>query len=105
MISGLQAAFLLFHNHAVDYVAERDRRASSDDVYREARRLTQWHYQWMIVHEFLPLFIGQRLVDDILQKDGNSTTPGRRSFPSSSRCGIPLWPHAGSPLVPGESER
>ncbi len=66
VIAGLQAAFLCFHNHAVDLMAKRSRRASPDEVFRQARRLTTWHYQWMILHEFLPLFIGQALVNDIL---------------------------------------
>jgi Animal haem peroxidase len=65
MISGLQAAFIKFHNHAVDVV--RDRRDSDDEVFEKARRLTTWHYQWMVVHEFLPLFIGQAAVNDILR--------------------------------------
>ena len=66
MIAGLQAAVILFHNRAVDLVA-RDRRLSSEDVFEKARRLTTWHYQWMIVHEFLPAFIGQPMVTDILR--------------------------------------
>jgi hypothetical protein len=66
MIAGLQAACLLFHNKAVDLVA-RDRRESPDDVFRRARRLTTWHYQWIILHEILPLFVGQALVDDIVR--------------------------------------
>ncbi len=66
MIAGLQAAFFLFHNRAVDYLQKRHPRWDSDELYREARRLTTWHYQWMIVHEFLPLFIGQSLTEDIL---------------------------------------
>jgi hypothetical protein len=68
IISGLHTAFLRFHNNAVDYVTQRHRRMDADDVFREARRLTTWHYQWMIVHEFLPLFIGQELVDEILHR-------------------------------------
>jgi hypothetical protein len=67
MISGLQAAFILHHNKAVDFVRERDRRLSAEDVFERARQLTTWHYQWMIVHEFLPLFIGQSMVNDILR--------------------------------------
>ena len=66
VIAGLQAAFIKFHNNVVDLVA-RDRRQSSEDVFRRARQLTTWHYQWMIVHEFLPLFVGQTLVNDILR--------------------------------------
>jgi Animal haem peroxidase len=72
MIAGLQAAFILFHNQAVDLVA-RDRRLSSEEVFRKARELTTWHYQWMVVHEFLPLFVGQAMVDDIVRR-------GRRAF-------------------------
>ena len=66
IIAGLHAAFLLFHNQAVDYVTQRHPGWDSDEVFDEAYRLTRWHYQWMIVHEFLPLFIGQPLVDEIL---------------------------------------
>jgi hypothetical protein len=66
MIAGLQAAFYLFHNHAVDEVRRRQPRLSNDDVFREARRLTTWHYHWLILNEVLPLFIGRDLVEDIL---------------------------------------
>ena len=45
MIAGLQAAFILFHNRIVDWIAG-DRRESSDEAFREARELTTWHYQW-----------------------------------------------------------
>ena len=66
MIAGLQAAVILFHNHAVDLIA-RDRRLSSEEIFERARQLTTWHYQWMIVHEFLPAFVGQALVTDIVR--------------------------------------
>ena len=67
MLAGLHAAFLLFHNRAVDYVKARERRADDDEVFERARRLTRWHYQWLIVHEFLPLFIGQARTERILR--------------------------------------
>ena len=67
ILAGLQAAFLLFHNEAVDYVAARNRRWSTDEIFREAQRLVRWHYQWIIVHEFLPQVIGQSLVNNILR--------------------------------------
>jgi len=67
IISGLQVAFLRFHNEAVDLITSHDRHEKPDEVFRRARQLTTWHYQWMIVHEFLPLFIGQAMVDDILR--------------------------------------
>jgi Animal haem peroxidase len=77
IIAGLHVAFLLFHNKIVDriaandielkLVAARSRREEPDELFRRARRLTTWHYQWMILNEFLPLFIGQVMVDDILR--------------------------------------
>jgi hypothetical protein len=64
---------MLFHNNAVDHASALNRRLTPDQVFAEARRLTTWHYQWLIVHEFLPKFIGQSLVNDIL-------TRGRRFY-------------------------
>lgn len=66
MIAGLHAAFLLFHNHAVDYARNVEKLSDPATVFAEARRLTTWHYQWMIVHEFLPLFVGQAMVDNVM---------------------------------------
>ena len=66
LIAGLHAAFLLFHNAAVDAVRHSGR-TDPATAFAEARRLTTWHYQWLIVHEFLPLFVGQAMVDDISQ--------------------------------------
>jgi hypothetical protein len=67
IIGGLHAAFLKFHNNAVDRVRSEHPREAYDEVFRRARQLTTWHYQWMVVHEFLPKFIGQTLVDDIIR--------------------------------------
>lgn len=84
MISGLQAAFLRFHNAMVDKLRADDPGISSADVFAEARRLTVYHYQWMIVHEFLPQFVGQDMVDAIL-------TNGRRFYVPSMGAGyIPV---------------
>lgn len=76
MIAGLHAAFLCFHNRAVDLL-EGERRDPQASLFGQARRLTTWHYQWLILHEFLPLFIGQALVDEILRG-------GRRFFRPSA---------------------
>jgi len=74
IIAGLQAAIIMFHNQAVDLVS-RDRGLSSEEVFEKARQLTTWHYQWMVVHEFLPKFVGQTVVDDILRNGRKFYTP------------------------------
>jgi hypothetical protein len=66
MIAGLQGAVILFHNRLVDLLAGDRRHESPRELYRKARQLTTWHYQWMIVHEILPHFVGPALVDDVL---------------------------------------
>ena len=80
MIAGLHAAFLLFHNNAVEYVAKRRHGADADEVFNAARKITTWHYQWMIVHEFLPLFIGRELVDEILYRGRRFYRPRAAAF-------------------------
>jgi hypothetical protein len=75
MIAGLHCAVILFHNRAVDYA--RDNGANTwQDAFAEARRLTTWHYQWMVLYEFLPLFVGQAMVDDVLQNGRRFYTVG-----------------------------
>ena len=44
---------------------------SLDNYYNEltykAQQLVRWHFQWIVVHEYLPLFVGQHIVDDIFE--------------------------------------
>ena len=74
MISGLHAAFLKFHNNAVD-LARSQGVSDLMEAFTEARRLTTWHYQWMVLHEFLPLFVGQALVDEVVTGGRSFFTP------------------------------
>ena len=67
MISGLQTAFIRFHNNMVDLLRDDDRRMDSSRAFSEARRLTTWHYHWLILKEFLPQFVGQARVDSALR--------------------------------------
>lgn len=80
ILSGLHAAFLLFHNAVVDRIGGRGAKGSRN-VFARARRLTTWHYQWMVLHEFLPLFVGQPLVDDILENGRKVFRPSRGVIP------------------------
>lgn len=103
MISGLQVAFLLFHNRVVDILRadrwdwrladelaerglalpgrEEDNRRRA--VFLAARQLVTWHYHWIIVNEFLPRIIGASLVNDILSRGPRFHTPrpGQQGIP------------------------
>ncbi len=80
-LSQFHLAMLKFHNRIVDYV--RTRSGKSDAVFDEARKLTRWYYQWIVVHEFLPLTVGDALVADILQH-------GPRFYPRGQQLFIPV---------------
>ncbi|HEV2660990.1 MAG TPA: heme peroxidase family protein [Ktedonobacteraceae bacterium] len=64
IISQLHLAFLKFHNAVVDLLREQGVEAAK--VFGEAQRLVRWHYQWIVAHEFLPLTVGEELMQDIL---------------------------------------
>src|SRR5207237_433621 len=54
-----------------------------DGVYQEAQRLVRWHYQWLVVHDFLERIVGKQVVDDILRTEGyaaHGLTVGLPSF-------------------------
>ncbi|GLZ35391.1 ovoperoxidase [Lentzea sp. NBRC 105346] len=71
IISGLQAAFIKFHNNVVDRL--RSQAVPNDRVFAEAQRLVVWHYQWIVRHEFMPQVVGHGITEDIFAN-------GRRFF-------------------------
>ncbi|HKE83626.1 MAG TPA: heme peroxidase family protein, partial [Vicinamibacterales bacterium] len=92
ILSGLHAAFLLFHNRAVDEL--RSEAAPEADVFQLARRLTTWHYQWMVVHEFLPLYIGQNLATEILEAGPRYVGPEQKGIPVEFQTGAYRFGHS-----------
>jgi len=82
IVSQLHLAFLKFHNAAVDQVLDEGIR-NPNEAFDEAQRLVRWHYQWIILHEFLPATVGQSLVDEILKK-------GRRFYKWRNAPFIPV---------------
>ena len=67
VLSQLHLAFLMFHNKCVDHVRATTGITSPNAVFLEAQRLVRWHYQWILIHEFLPKTCGQAVVDDVLK--------------------------------------
>ena len=60
IIVQLHKAVAKFHNRIVDYARAQGIRR--EWVFETARRLTRWHYQWAVIHDFLPRFVGDELV-------------------------------------------
>jgi hypothetical protein len=66
-VGQMQVAFIRAHNLLVDRL--RADGAGEDELFDEARRALSWHYQWVIVDDFLPALVGRELVDEVL-RDG-----------------------------------
>ena len=66
IVSQLQVAFLMFHNAVVDYVKDKLKLKAAGQIFAEAQRLVRWHYQWIVVHEFLQKTCGTEVVEDVL---------------------------------------
>lgn len=70
IISQFHLAMLMFHNAVVDRLRADPTKAnrSAKQIFTEAQREVRWHYQWIIVNEFLPLTIGQGRVNEIMRR-------------------------------------
>jgi hypothetical protein len=64
LMSQMQLAFIRAHNSLVDGL--RADGVAEGELFAEARRALSWHYQWLIVNDFLPSAIGRELVDELL---------------------------------------
>lgn len=65
-VSQMQLAFLRLHNRLVDRL--RVDGVGESDLFDEARRAATWHYQHIILREFLPGLIGAELAADLLER-------------------------------------
>lgn len=65
IVSQLHLAFLKFHNAVVDAV--RKDPVPGRSVFEVAQEKVRWHYQWVVLHEFLPHICGEAVVRDILK--------------------------------------
>lgn len=75
IISQFHLAMLRFHNAVSASVRADHPEWTAEKVFSQAQRLVRWHYQWIIVHEFLPLTIGQQRVTKFLADRPKNTNP------------------------------
>ena len=67
IISQMQLAMINFHNQVVSHIhAESAGEKSGKELFEETRKITMWHYQWIVIHDFLVKMCGQAVVSDIL---------------------------------------
>lgn len=81
LVSQMHLAMLRLHNSFVDEA--RRTQLASERVFEEAARQLRWHYQWCVLHEFLPMLVDQKLTDQVLDE-------GPRWFRPAHGAYIPL---------------
>jgi hypothetical protein len=77
-------SFLKFHNVVVDRLAEQG--VAEDELFERARRIVTLHYQWIVLHDFLPRVIDPFVLNEVIT------------------AGAPLFKHVGDeePAMPLE---
>ena len=83
LVAQIHLAFLKFHNKVVDLVDRNKRKWSDRDKFDEVRRIVTWHYQWIVLHDWLKKLTEPGTVESILQA-------GRRFFQYPSRPFMPV---------------
>ena len=82
VMSQLHVAMLHLHNGLVDRL--RADGVAEPDLLEEARRAATWHYQWVLLRDFLPRLVGAELATELL-------TEGPRHYrPAPGAAWIPL---------------
>ena len=64
VVSQLQLAFIRFHNEVVRRLAGQG--TPHGELFETAQQRVRWHYQWILLWDFLPRIAGRRVVLDIL---------------------------------------
>jgi hypothetical protein len=73
IVAQLHATFLRFHNHVADYLTKTNylgKKPCFDDV----RNWVRWHYQWMLVTDFLPMVVNSDTYQHVFA-DRHDPTP------------------------------
>jgi Animal haem peroxidase len=78
LISQMHLAILKAHNAFVDEV--RVAGTPNDRVFGEAARQLRWHYQWLILNEFLPTLVGETLANNVLRDGPKWFRPAHSGF-------------------------
>ena len=91
IVCQLHVAFMKFHNALVDHVREQGS-VAADGVFEEAQRLCRWHFQWMVVHDFLPHVVGQDMVDQVLEERDSKPAKVKLDFYKPKNTDMPMMP-------------
>lgn len=77
-MTGLQVAFIRVHNRLVDRL--RTDGVTESELFDDARLALNWHYQWVILHDFLPNLVGDAMTAAVLREGPRFYRPTAEPF-------------------------
>jgi hypothetical protein len=80
----LHLMFCRFHNRVLD--------AGLATTLSDAQRLVRWHFQWIIVHQFLPTIAGQPVVNRYLSYDKGKAPKVKNEYYKPGNKARPMMP-------------
>ena len=67
IVAQLHVAFLRFHNAVLDWAQQEPGYGQGDqELFERVRDLVRWHYQWLVVHDYLKTVTLPGVVDKVL---------------------------------------
>jgi hypothetical protein len=76
IVAQIQILFIQFHNAMVEAIdkgaikgVNRAGLREPENLFKEAQRQVRWHYQWLVIHDFLKRVVGKHVIKDILPKE------------------------------------
>ena len=82
IILQLQIAFIRLHNEFLSQTGD----------FEVARRLTRWHFQWVIVNDFLPRMVGEDVLEQLVVHNPSGPVRVRSSFYRPANPLRPMMP-------------
>jgi Animal haem peroxidase len=76
ILSQLHVVFIRLHNALVDRALTAG--MTPGDAFPEAQRQARWHYQWVLIHDFLPRIVGAQTFAQVLTADAEGLPVIRR---------------------------
>jgi hypothetical protein len=68
-VSQLHLLFIKFHNRMVDKVKDERPQLKGDNLFKVVQRRVRWHYQWVVICDFLKRTIPEGMLDRLLVRD------------------------------------
>lgn len=87
IVSQLHGLFLRFHNRLMNDEKAKNSKESSSSRFARVQREVRFHYQWMLVNDFLPKIVSERVLRDVMPhhyvdkpKDNVRATPPKITY-------------------------